>query len=157
MFDKVYVLFVEMGGGGGGGGGLHTIFVHSTACRDGGNTFTPECYRLELKSAHTFTWRQGPTAHTQCTRGEKPPAAPPQQERSRPPGVGGGVGPSQDMAAARLKLARAQWAGRGAPDPSAPLGASAFDPTSHADFGCGRWYAPSPRHLRSLLSAGVCV
>jgi len=21
-------------------------------------------------------------------------------------------------------------------------------------FGCGRWYAPSPRHLRSLLSAG---
>ena len=28
-----------------------------------------------------------------------------------------------------------QWAGRGAPDPSTPRGASDFDPTSHADFG----------------------
>jgi len=39
------------------------------------------------------------------------------------------------MAAARLKLARAQWAGRGAPDPSVPQGTSDFDPTSYADFG----------------------
>jgi len=34
-----------------------------------------------------------------------------------------------------IKLARAQWACRGAPDPSAPQAASDFDPTSHADFG----------------------
>ena len=39
------------------------------------------------------------------------------------------------MASARLKLARARWAGRGAPDPSARQGASDFDPASHADFG----------------------
>ena len=39
------------------------------------------------------------------------------------------------MASARLKLARAQWAGRGAPDPSARQGASDIDPASHADFG----------------------
>jgi len=39
------------------------------------------------------------------------------------------------MAAASLKLDRAQWACRGAPDPSAPQAASDFDPTSHADFG----------------------
>jgi len=32
-------------------------------CGDGGNTFTPERYRLELNSARTFTWRQGPTTH----------------------------------------------------------------------------------------------
>ena len=31
------------------------------SCRDGGNTFTPERYRLELKSAHTFTGRQAPS------------------------------------------------------------------------------------------------
>ena len=37
--------------------------------------------------------------------------------------------------AARLKLARAQWACRGVPDPSAPQATSEFDPTSHADFG----------------------
>jgi len=36
---------------------------------------------------------------------------------------------------ARLKLARARWAGRGAPDPIARQGASDFDPASHADFG----------------------
>jgi len=30
-------------------------------CRDGGNTFTPERYRLELNSAHTFTGRQAPS------------------------------------------------------------------------------------------------
>ena len=30
---------------------------------------------------------------------------------------------------------RAQWACRGAPDPSAPRAASDFDPTSHAGFG----------------------
>ena len=30
-------------------------------CRDGGNTFTPERYRLELNSAHTFTGRQPPS------------------------------------------------------------------------------------------------
>jgi len=29
-------------------------------CRDGGNTFTPERYRLELNSAHTSTGRQAP-------------------------------------------------------------------------------------------------
>ena len=39
------------------------------------------------------------------------------------------------MAAASLKLDRAQRACRGAPDPSAPRAASDFDPTSHADFG----------------------
>jgi len=39
--------------------------------------------------------------------------------------------------AASLKLDRAQWACRGAPDPSAPQAASDFDPTSHADFGTG--------------------
>ena len=39
------------------------------------------------------------------------------------------------MVSARLKLARARWAGRGAPDPSARQGASDFDPASHADFG----------------------
>jgi len=39
------------------------------------------------------------------------------------------------MASARLKLARARWAGRGAPDPSARQGALDFDPASHADFG----------------------
>jgi len=30
-------------------------------CCDGGNTFTPERYRLELNSAHTFTGRQAPS------------------------------------------------------------------------------------------------
>ena len=30
-------------------------------CRDGGNPFTPERYRLELNSAHTFTGRQAPS------------------------------------------------------------------------------------------------
>jgi len=39
------------------------------------------------------------------------------------------------VASARLKLARARWAGRGAPDPGARQGASDFDPASHADFG----------------------
>jgi len=39
------------------------------------------------------------------------------------------------MASARLKLASARWAGRGAPDPSARQGASDFDRASHADFG----------------------
>jgi hypothetical protein len=39
------------------------------------------------------------------------------------------------LASARLKLARAQWAGRGTPDPSAHQGASDFDPASHTDFG----------------------
>ena len=37
----------------------------AASCRDGGNIFTPERYRLELNSAHTFTWSQGPTTHTQ--------------------------------------------------------------------------------------------
>ena len=47
---------------------------------------------------------------------------------------------------------RAQWACRGAPDPSAPRAASDFDPSSHADFGAathpgvGGWHAPSSRH-----------
>ena len=40
-----------------------SIYIYT--CRDGGNTFTPERYRLELNSAHTFTWSQGPTTHTQ--------------------------------------------------------------------------------------------
>jgi len=64
------------------------------------------------------------------------------------------------MASARLKLARARWAGRGAPDPSARHGASDFDPASHADFGAAthpgvgaRWHASSSRNCRSLLSA----
>jgi len=39
------------------------------------------------------------------------------------------------MAAASLKLDRAKWACRGAPDPNALQDASEFDPTSHADFG----------------------
>jgi len=30
-----------------------------TVCRDGGNTFTPERYRLELNSAHTFHKQTG--------------------------------------------------------------------------------------------------
>ena len=46
-------------------------------CRDGGNTFTPERYRLELNSAHTFTGRQAPQRPThsfwsfllECARG----------------------------------------------------------------------------------------
>ena len=42
---------------------------------------------------------------------------------------------SRELGCVRLKLARAQWDGRGAPDPSEPQGASDFDPTSHADFG----------------------
>ena len=33
----------------------------SIYCRDGGNTFTPKRYRLELNSAHTFTGRQAPS------------------------------------------------------------------------------------------------
>jgi len=41
---------------------LFVLFVF-IVCGDGGNTFTPERYRLELNSAHTFTWRQGPTTH----------------------------------------------------------------------------------------------
>jgi len=56
---------------------------------------------------------------------------------------------------------RAQWACRGAPDPSAPQAASDFDPTSHADFGAathpgvgGGTHRRSSRHLRALLS--VC-
>jgi len=39
------------------------VLFLSCCCRDGGNTFTPERYRLELNSAHTFTF-QGPTTHT---------------------------------------------------------------------------------------------
>ena len=35
--------------------------MHSRSCRDGGNTFTPERYKLELNSAHTFTGRQAPS------------------------------------------------------------------------------------------------
>jgi len=38
---------------------------------------------------------------------------------------------------ASIKLDRAQWACRGAPDPSAPQAASDSDPTSHADFDFG--------------------
>jgi len=37
--------------------------LYQRCCRDDGNTFTPEHYRLELNSAHTFTGRQGPTVH----------------------------------------------------------------------------------------------
>ena len=37
------------------------IYIYVHACRDGGNTFTPERYRLELNSAHTFTGRQAPS------------------------------------------------------------------------------------------------
>jgi len=38
------------------------IYLHTyTYCCDGGNTFTPERYRLELNSAHTFTGRQAPS------------------------------------------------------------------------------------------------
>jgi len=33
-------------------------------CRDGGNTFTPERYKLELNSEHTFTVRQAPSVCT---------------------------------------------------------------------------------------------
>ena len=55
-------------------------------CRDGGNTFTPERYRLELNSAHTFTGRQAPSdphtvsgvffffEKTKLECGKKPPA-----------------------------------------------------------------------------------
>jgi len=47
----------ESGGGGGGG----RSGLRRRGCRDGGNTFTPERYRLELNSAHTFTGRQAPS------------------------------------------------------------------------------------------------
>ena len=59
-------------------------------CRDGGNTFTPERYRLELNSAHTFTGRRPPATHTQflefsflweCARGVVRP--PPRERVSR--------------------------------------------------------------------------
>jgi len=43
------------------------------------------------------------------------------------------------MASARLKPARAKWAGRGAPDPSTRQGTSDFDPASHADFGAATY------------------
>jgi len=54
-------------------------------CRDGGNTFTPERYRLEQNSAHTFTGRQAPqrpthsfwsflSEKTKLECGKKPPA-----------------------------------------------------------------------------------
>jgi len=33
------------------------VYSISMFCRDGGNTFTPERYRLELNSAHTFSCR----------------------------------------------------------------------------------------------------
>ena len=42
-------------------GGVRSDSTNS--CRDGGNTFTPERYRLELNSAHTVTGRQGSTTH----------------------------------------------------------------------------------------------
>jgi len=42
---------------------IHLSLAHS--CRDGGNTFTPERYRLGLNSAHTSTRRKSPTTHTQ--------------------------------------------------------------------------------------------
>jgi len=38
-------------------GGTRYICIYMS-CRDGGNTFTPERYRLELNSAHTFTGRK---------------------------------------------------------------------------------------------------
>ena len=45
---------------------VHCIYA---ARRVTPNTFTPERYRLELDSTHTFTWRQGLTTHTQCFGG----------------------------------------------------------------------------------------
>jgi len=39
----------------------YTLSVTAGTCRDGGNTFTPERYRLELNSAHTFKGRQAPS------------------------------------------------------------------------------------------------
>jgi len=46
--------------------GIVAVFINidtytSNTCRDGGNTFTPERYRLELNSAHTYTGRQAPS------------------------------------------------------------------------------------------------
>ena len=40
---------------------MHVFNLCVCVCRDGGNTFTPERYRLELNSAHTFTGRQAPS------------------------------------------------------------------------------------------------
>jgi len=48
-------------GDAGVGWGVHTRRKFANTCRDGGNTFTPERYRLELNSAHTFTGRQAPS------------------------------------------------------------------------------------------------
>jgi len=80
--------------------------LNRKTCRDGGNTFTPERYRLELNSAHTFTGRQAPSdphtvsgvfffffEKTKLECGNKPPAFRQRQAhnavrhaaRSRPP------------------------------------------------------------------------
>ena len=132
--------------------------IHHTHTHPGRDTPPPSLYMFNALP-FTFTPPPSPpfTFTTHDSRTTKKSESPPKISYRRRWGC------IARMASALLKLARARWAGRGAPDPSARQGASDFDPTSHADFGAathpgvggGRWHAPSSRNRRSLLSGLV--